>query len=261
CILSLKKGNNLRMKKISFALISDVFFFTLCAFLIGFTAVRFYTKNVTTALIIAVGGALAIGVIAFFILLSKRRKKMILSLGESEKKSLSLHLSVCTQNAVFKLFLSALDGTYVEGNRLQDENTLYFFNFKLSPISPDDIAEVIKTETNKAKCVFCCEVSPAALSFAEDFSITVVCIAQIYAMLKDKKLLPEKYALGNVKKPSVFKKIKKRFNRKLCPSLFFCGISLLFFSFFTFYPVYYTVFGGILLALSAVSVLIGKPTN
>lgn len=247
------------MRKINFALIADVFFFTVCAFLICFTAVRFYTKNVATALILAAGAAAASGIISFFILLSKRKKKLVLSLGESERKSLSLHLSVCSQTAVNKLFLNALDGAYVAGNRLQDEQTTYFFNFKLSPVSPDDIAEIIKFETEKKKCLFCCDISPAALSFAEDFLIEINCIPQIYVMLKDKKLLPEKYALGNVKKPSVLKKIKKRFNRKLCPSLFFCGLTLLFFSFFTFYPVYYTVFGGLLLALSAVSVLIEKP--
>lgn len=247
------------MKRINFALISDVIFVILCAFAVCFTAIRFYTKNAVTALVIAIGTAAAAGICAFFILLAKRRKRMIVSLGESEKKSLSLHLSVCSHASVLNLFKNALDGTYTEGNRLYDENFAYFFNFKLSPISPDDIAEIIKADTDCGKCVFCCEASPSALSFAEDFSIKVVTIAEIYALLKDKKLLPEKYALGNVKKTGVFKRIKKRFSRRLCPPLFFCGLSLLFFSFFTYYPVYYTVFGGLLMALSAVSLLISQP--
>lgn len=244
------------MKRLNFALISDVVFFTLCAFILSFTLIRYYTKNAITALIAAIGCALICGVIAFFILYTKRKKTLILSLGESERKSLSLHLSVCGVNYLNDLFESALDGTYVAGNRLQSKERLYFFNFKLSPLSPDDIAEIIKVDSVKGKCVFCCESSPAALSLAEDFGIKVTQINEIYALLKDKKLLPEKYALGNVKKPNVFKRIKKRFNRKLCPPLFFCGLSLLFFSFFTFYPVYYMVFGGMLLALSAVSILI-----
>ena len=43
------------MKKINFALISDVFFFALCAFILSFTAIRFYFKNVATALVCAAG--------------------------------------------------------------------------------------------------------------------------------------------------------------------------------------------------------------
>ncbi|MDE6557519.1 MAG: hypothetical protein K2K39_00270 [Clostridia bacterium] len=244
------------MKRLNFALVSDVIFFTLCAFILSFTLIRFYTKSAITALIAAIGCALICGIIAFFILYQKRKKTLLLSLGESERKSLSLHLSVCSTAYLNDLFENALIGTYIGGNHLQSAENIYFFNFKLSPISPDDIAEIIKFDSAKKKCLYCCEASPAALSLAEDFGIKVTEIAEIYALLKDKKLLPEKYALGNVKKPSFFKRVKKRFNRKLCPPLFFCGLSLLFFSFFTFYPLYYIIFGGALLALSAVSILI-----
>lgn len=248
------------MKKINFALISDVIFFTLCAFILCFTGVRFYTRNALTALIVATGAAAVCGVIAFYVLLSKRKKRLILSLSESEKKSLSLHLSVCGEEYLLNLFENALDGTYVRGKRLQDDENVYFFNFKMSPLSSDDIAEVIRKNIKKRKHVYCCEISPAALSLAEDFSIQIVTVAEIYALLKDKKLLPEKYALGNVKKPNFFKRIKKRFNRKLCPPLFFSGLALLFFSFFTFYPLYYIIFGGLLMTLSAVSILISQPS-
>ncbi|MDE7380422.1 MAG: hypothetical protein K2N14_05145, partial [Clostridia bacterium] len=175
---------------------------------------------------------------------------------ECEKQPLALQLSVCSHSYVHDLFLMALEGAYFGFNRIEDDDYIYFFNFNLSPLSPDAIAEIIKVETDKKKCVFCCEASLSALSFAEDFNITILNIAHVYALLKDKNLLPEKYALGNAKKPNIFKRIKKRFNRKLCPPLFFCGLSLLFFSFFTYYPVYYVVFGGLLLILSAASILI-----
>ena len=248
------------MKKINFALISDALFFTLCAFILSFTAVRFYLKSALTALIIAIGCAAAVLIISLFALISRRKKRLLASIGESEKKSLSLHLSVCTPTNVKNLFKNAFDGTYIEGNRLQDEENIYFFNFKLSPLSADDIAAVIRDESEKKKHVYCCEISSAAQSLAEDFQITVKTIAHVYALLKDNNLLPEKYALGNVKKPNFFKKIKRRFNRKIAAPLFFCGLTLLFFSFFVSFPVYYTVVGGILLVLSAVSVLISQPS-
>lgn len=246
------------MKKINFALVSDVLFFTLCAFIISFTAIRFYVHKAVTALVSACGIALAVGVIAFFVLYAKRKKFLIASLGDSEKKSLSLHLSTCNAGAIKSLFIKALDGSFVLNNRLQDEKEEFFFNFKMSPLSPDDIADVIRADADKPKRIFCCEISPAALSLAEDFSIKITTVPEIYALLKERKLLPEKYALGDIKKPNFFKRVKKRFNRKLCLPLFLCGFTLLFYSFFTFYPIYYTVAGGILLALSAASVLISQ---
>lgn len=248
------------MKKINFALVSDVIFFTLCAFILCFTGVRYYTKNAQTALIVAIGTALSCGLIAFYILLARRKKQLILSLSENEKKSLSLHLSVCGEEYILNLFENALEGTYARGNRLQDNENVYFFNFKMSPLSSDDIAEIIRFKSQKQKNIYCCEIAPAALSLAEDFSIKVVTVAEIYALLKDNNLLPEKYALGNVKKPNILKRIKKRFNRKICAPLFFSGLTLLFFSFFTFYPLYYIVFGGLLTGLSAICVLIAQPS-
>lgn len=248
------------MKKINFALVSDVLFFTICSFILTFTAVRYYLKSAYSALIAAIGGAVCTAMLSFVVLFSHRKKKLNNFLSESEKKSLSLHLSVSNKNDVEQLFLTALNATYAEGNCISDDERLYFLNFKMSPLSADDIAQIIKAQTPLKKCVFACDITPDALSLAYDFEIEVKLIGDIYALLKDKNLLPEKYALGKVKQKGFFHKIKKRFNRKLCPPLFLCGLSLLAFSFFTFYPVYYIAFGGALLVLSAISLLISQPS-
>lgn len=246
------------MKRVNFALISDVLFFALCSFLISFTAIRFYTKKASLSLVLALLTALAVGVLCFFALYAKRSKRLAAMLGENEKKSLSLHLSVCSSAYIRDLFLKALDGAYTEDNRISDEERDYFFNFRMSPVSSDDVAEIIKADSLKIKCLFCCKIAPDALSLAKDFSIEVKTVGDVYVLLKDKNLLPEKYALGEVKKPKFFTRLKSRFTRKLCPSLFFGGMTLLFFSFFTFYPVYYIVMGAILTALSAISLIFGQ---
>ncbi len=240
------------MKKINFALISDVFFFTLCAFFISFTAVRYFFKSAVTAAIVGAGFAAAVCLITLFTLIKKRERLIVLTLGESERKSLSLHLSTLSESAVLNLFEKALDGTYPVGNHLESDETEYRFDFKMSPVNPDDIARIIRGRCQKKIELYCCGVSPEALSLAEDFSVKVVCVAEIYSILKDKDLLPEKYALGEVKKHGFLSKVKKRFNRRLCPSLFFSGFFLLFFSFFTFYPLWYVIAGSVLTLLSAV---------
>lgn len=243
------------MKKVNLALVSDVFFFTLCAFVVSFTAVRYFVKSAATAAIAAAGIAAAVCLITLFALMKKRERRIMLTLGENEKKSLALHLSTLSENAVLELFEKALDGAYIGGNRLTDETSEYFFNFKMSPVNADDIACLIRGRGQKNAVLYCCSLSPEAASLAEDFSVRVVCVAEIYALLKDKGLLPEKYALGEVKKPNLFKRIKKRFTRRLFPSLFFSGFFLIFFSFFTFYPAWYIASGSALMVLSALCLL------
>lgn len=246
------------VKRFSFALFSDLIFIIFCTFFVGFSITRFFFPSAAAALIVSAALSLGVGVLSFFALAKRRRKKAMLLLGENEKKSLSLHLSVCGNAKIKSLFTSALDGAYAAGNGLEDEQNAYYFNFKMAPLSSDDVAAVIRDDTPKAKRIFCNYIAPDAFSLAEDFSIKVSPIGEIYAMLKEKNLLPEKYALGEVKKKGLLKRVKLRFNRRLCPSLFFSGFTLLMFSFFTFYPVYYVVSGAILMVLSAVSLLIGS---
>lgn len=249
------------MKKISFALISDSIFVALCAFLLGFTLIRFYVKSAVFALVMAIVAALFFGGLAFALLYRKRKKKLIYFLNSREKKTLTLHLSVSGEKYVSDLFKKALDGTYAVGNRLEDSENAYFFYFSISPLSPDNVAETIKCGTEKRKIIYCCIAGAEAENLASDFDVKIIQIGEVYELLKEKNLLPEKYACGEIKKQSAWKTIKKRFNRKLCPSLFYCGLSLLFFSFFTFYKIYYIVFGGLLLILAAVSLLISQPNS
>lgn len=251
-IYSVKFVNKFRMKKINLALISDVLFYTLCAFIIAFTAIRFYVKSALTAALISAGIAAASASIAAFFLVVKRKKRLLLSLDESEKKSLSLHLSINGEKYLNDLFKRAFDGAYMAGNALLDGENRYFFNFKMSPLSADDVAQVIRKKCDRQKVILCCEADPSALSLAEDFSVKIMTTEQVYILLKEKGLLPEKYALGKIKKAGILKRIKARFNRKLCASLFFSGFFLLFYSYFTFFPVYYIVAGTILMVLSAV---------
>lgn len=247
------------MKKINLALISDSLFSALCAFLISFTAVRFYLRSSLSALFIAIAFSLLCGSLCFAALLSKRKKLLLYTSNAREKKTLALHLSVCSENYVSKLFEKALEGTYPVGNRLEDEENAYFFKFTLSPLSPDDVADCVKYSVEKHKQIFCCEAGAESQSLAAEFGIQIKTIGEIYELLRLKNLLPEKYACGEIKKKTAWQSIKKRFNRKLCPSLFLCGLSLLFFSFFTLFKIYYIVFGGLLLTLAAVSLLFNQP--
>lgn len=250
--------NNQSMKKINFALISDSVFVALCTFLLGFTLIRFYLKSAVTALVLAIVFALLSGIAAFYVMYLKRAKKLLMTVNAREKKNLALHLSVSSENYVADLLCKALNAVPTAHNRLEDDENAYFFFFTLSPLSPDDVASCIKSGSEKHKNILCCTACAESDELAKDFNIQIKQISEVYELLKAQNLLPEKYVCGEIKKVSVWRKIKLRFNRRLCPSLFLCGLSLLFFSFFTFYRIYYIVCGGLLLTLSAVSLMFGE---
>jgi hypothetical protein len=185
----------------------------------------------------------------------KSLKKRLSAKDEALKQKLSLHLSLSNKNEVISIF-STLFSAEKHGENLQNEEHFYFVNFHLKPLSPDDIAQPIMFSTPKNKVILCNFISEEAKQLADNFSIKVIELDELYLMLKNNQLLPEKFIFEGVKKPSVFKKIKSRFNRKLSLPLFWSGLSLTLFSFVTFFPIYYIISGGLLLILSAVSLVI-----
>jgi hypothetical protein len=245
------------MQKINLPLILDTFFCTICAFLFFFTLIRYYTKQAVISLLIAIVCALVVGVVAFIYISKKSLKKKLSAKDEATKQKLSLHLSLSDKDEIIDIFSTLFCGEKV-GENIQNEDNIYFLIFCLKPLSPDDITSPIKFDTTKNKVVLCNFISDETRQLADNFSIKIIELNELYLMLKAKQLLPEKFIFEGVKKVGFFRKIKGRFNRKLSLPLFGCGLTLTLFSFITFFPIYYIITGGILLILSAVSLVIGK---
>ena len=248
------------MRRINLPLVLDTAFAGICAFLLFFTAIRYYTKSVVIALVFAICACLLFGCLAFVYISRKQNKKLLISKDEKHKKLLSLHLSLSSDEYVSKLFEKCIksqeNNTQIKGGKIYADDKVYFFDFKMQPISEDDVAKVIKFKCEKSKVIFCSRISPDAAVLCENFLIEIKNIDYVYDLLKQKELLPEKYVYEGANKISFFKRIKARFSRKLCAPLFWSGTALLAMSFFTFFPIYYIVSGGIMLILSATSLVI-----
>ena len=247
------------MRRINLPLILDTFFAGLCAFLLFFTAIRYYTRNAYVALAFAVCACLLFGSLSFLYISKKQNKKLLLSRDEKQKKLLSLHLSLSTDDYICGLFEKCFDAQQkpqIKGSKIHTDEAVYFFIFKMQPLNEDDVAEVIKFKSDKKKIIFCCRQSAEAAMLCENCLIETQCIDYVYGLLKEKELLPEKYVYEGAKKISFFKRVKARFSRKLCAPLFWSGAALMFLSYFTFFPVYYIISGGIMLILSAVTLVI-----
>lgn len=246
------------MRRLNLPLILDTIFAALCAFLLFFTAMRYYTKSAAIALTFAIFACILFGALSFLYISKKQNKKLLLSRDEKNKKLLSLHLSLSSDEYICGLFEKCLsDGseTEIKGGKIFTADSVYFFNFKMQPLSEDDIAKIIRYSSDNKKIIFCSKISAEAALLCENFLIEIRNIDGVYKLLKENGLLPEKYVYEGAKKISVFKKIKARFNRKLSAPLFWSGAGLLFLSYFTFFPVYYIISGGIMLILSAVALV------
>ena len=248
------------MRRINLPLILDTLFIAVCAFLLFFTALRYYTGNAYIALSFAVCAGLLFGGLSFLYISQRQNKKLLISRDEKQKKLLSLHLSLSSDEYICELFEKCLQPeegkAKIKGGKVYSGENVYFFDFKMQPLTEDDVAKIIKFKCDGKKIIYCCKCSPEAAALAENFLIEIENINRIYYILKEKKLLPEKYVYEGAKKISTWKLIKSRFSRKICAPLFWSGAALLALSYFTFFPVYYIVSGGIMLILSAVALVI-----
>lgn len=246
------------MRRINLPLIFDSFFAALCAFLLFFTAMRYYTESAAWGLAFGICAFFLFGALAFLYIRKKQNKKLILARDEKNKTLLELHLSLLPDKDVTPLLLQLIGGGEVEGKNIVTENEVYFFDFCLKQLSPDDIAGVIKFPTQKNKIIFCNGISAEAKELAENFAIEYRTSDRLYFEMKNKGLLPQKFVFDGPKRQGILKRIRARFNRKLTAQLFWSGLCLLVFSFFTFFPLYYIVSGGVLITLSAVCLVFGK---
>ena len=244
------------MKRLNLPLILDTLFAAICAFLLFFTALRFYTKNPVIGLIFGIVAALLFGALGFVYISTKQNKSLLLSHNEKQKKLLALHLTLSSDSYVISLFSKCLENSEICGKRVICGGVSYFFNFKMQYLSEDDVALIIKEDVPEKKAVYCVKIAPDALILAENFDIKIIKINEVYELLKSKELLPEKYIYEDKKRDNIFKRIRARFTRKLCAPLFWSGLALLALSYFTFFPIYYIVSGGLMLILSACALVL-----
>lgn len=244
------------MKRLNLPLILDTLFAAVCAFLLFFTAIRYYTKSAVIGLIFGVTAGVLFGTLACLYISGKQNKSLLISKDEKQKKLLALHLSLSRDDDIKNLFKKSFgEEAKIRGKRVICGGVSHFFNFKMQPLSEDDVARVIKFKCDGEKKVYCVKCSPEAAVLANNFSIEIAGIDEVFSSLKKDELLPEKYVYEEPKKPNLFKRIKARFSRKLCAPLFWSGAGLLALSYFTFFPIYYIVSGGIMIILSAVALV------
>lgn len=247
------------MKRLNIALVSDTLFAGIAAFLLFFTAVRYYTRNAAIALAFGIAAFFLFGALGYVYISGKLNKKLLSSRNERQKKLLSLHLSLSSDDYIKNLLKKMLgDDARICGKKITLNGTANFFDFKMQPLGEDDIARVIKYRFGGKKKIYCTGVSPQAEELARNFTIEIACIDEVYKELESKNLLPEKYVYEGAPVRGMTQRIRERFKRKLAAPLFWSGAALMGLSYFTFFPLYYIISGSVLLILSLAALFFGQ---
>lgn len=238
-------------------LIADATFAAVCAFLLFFTLIRYYF-GAGAGLAAGICAGLAAGVGAFCYIKAKQKKSSDLALCEAEAQKLAMHLAMLEPDKSLELFARGLDDVQVCDGRAECENKVYFANFSPEAAGMNDLLPAVRYNTEKKKYFACCRATADCADFAAGAGITIISGGEIYSLLKEKNALPEHYLYSGKAGTKFFARIKARFSRKICLPAFWSGCALLFFSYFTYFPVYYIVMGSLLLLLCGVAAVFGK---
>lgn len=188
----------------------------------------------------------------FGLFLIKRRKKSYLKRrDEEEKNKLMLHLTLLSDRETLRLLSSTLPAPFTEENAtVKRENKRYIPLFTMQPVSADEIVRLVKKYESENVVLWVNELTTEAKGIADKLNVEVLSGKEVYLALKQAELLPEHYRLEEKSKRTPRERAERYFAKGNSRSFFWCGVGLLFLSFFTFFPTYYVISGSILILLS-----------
>lgn len=246
------------MKKNIIPAVLDVIFVFTATLAAGFTVLRFYLKSFWGALI---PGILLALLTALLFRSVSRRKDVAYSLKAADSARMDEVINtLCLMtdkelNSFFKSLFEKMRLPFKieeSGLYLTEINAEVRFCLTFSKVYEGMITDLYKrTERGRRLIVVGSAFSEEVLQLTSRFAdrIRLVDGANLYLTLKRFELFPE------VKDTPLPKKQRLNlpralFNKKRAKQYFLYGLTLEFFSFFVFYPVYYVCFGAALILLS-----------
>ena len=205
--------------------------------------------------------------ISGIVFIAKVRKYKNYLLENKDKKALEkmvASLEIMPDNEVIALLFDILTKAKIEckiqNNYLKSENCYYLFDF--SYCTPrEKIANALKEHKNANLVFFCIKLSEEASLICSTFKsrLKIVTAEGLFCIMRKCNFSFEEQ---NQIKPPKFEKLKKACNKIFTKkrALVFALISatLLLFSSFVFYPLYYKVWSLVLIILSIVCLAFGK---
>lgn len=242
------------------AFISDLIFAFFVAFLC--TLLFFRTSNIPllpSILLATVCGGLT--ACAIFALLQRKRKTVFLKRSdEAKKERLLFHLACLSDEEKTDFFLTRMGENVQHFSNLSLTNgeQLFLLRFSFAPVNADEVAAITRLSATKEKILLCGKIEDNAYALAEKMRIRILTGNEVYALLKDKDALPERY-LGDEDSASKRKRhIELWFSRKNAKPFLVAATLTLLTAFVSPFPYYYFVFGGVMLLTSVFIRIFGR---
>ena len=240
-----------------FAVITDSILAAICTFVLLFTVIRYYTKNIALGLATGIAMAVLCGILTFVRLHSKRGKALAAGKKLKRRQAFKLYLCTADADATNKLIADVTGGAITERG-ITTEDRIYITLFTPMPLSSNEICRAAAANSGLKKTIVCNEADDDAIQFAKAADIGLMFSDEIFEKLDRTDSLPGLNVAGVGTGARIRQKLKGAIKRSNAIKLFWCGVWLTAFSYFTFFPVYYIVAGGLILILAAVCLIFGR---
>ncbi|MBQ7407939.1 MAG: hypothetical protein IJW13_01515 [Clostridia bacterium] len=254
------------MKKFSLPVFTDAFLISAISFFIF--VILLTPLNVSALIKFLIAFLISLGV-SFLIITVKVKKQNALFLKTEDDriyKKLMHTLEIMPDNEAIDLLIKVFNKfntPITKGKKsLKGNNFICFFNFDYST-SRQTLASFLKKAYKKNIIIFCNKLSDECNELTTIYpkKICVINGKRLFLILKEKDLLPEELMKENqgIKlKQKILNALNKLLTKKRARNLTLLGLSLLAFSYFTFYPRYYRIYSLILLIFALICLIFGK---
>ena len=223
-----------------------VFFTTL--FLFRYLQIRLFPAIILSSIC---GGLSACATAAW--LQNKRKSVFLKRSDEAQKEKLLFHLACISNAEKMNFFLDRLTQTKPLNHiRLCDEAQMYWLRFTFQPVNADEIVQLHRYKTDKEKVLLCNKIEDQAYALAQRFQIRVLTGNEVYAMLKERNALPEKYPHEQTSENKRQHRLQLWFSRKNAKPFLTVATLTLLTAIVSPFPRYYLIFGFAMLTTSVV---------
>jgi len=252
------------MKKNLLPTIFDTVFVFLASFIVVFAVIRFYSE---LWLALLFGLIIAFMITVLFRMLANRKSARYALKKEDAKKMENVLNTLClmTTDELNTFFISLFDKMKLpyafdgDAITLTDTNTVVRYYFTFSKAYEGRIIEFYKkTDAGQKLLVVGREFSEETIGLTPRFAgrIRLLDGTNLYLTMKRFEIFPTLKTELKTEKQAV-NLPKALFSKRRAKQFFLYGLTLQFFSFFVYYPVYYICFGSALMIFSVLCFFFG----
>ncbi len=247
------------MKNFKASIFFDCFFIFISAFFFSFAIIRYNRVNFTPSLIFSVLIALVLSLSYLIFIILKKQSAFYKEEEINRINSLLTELCFMGEDALLELFYKfykkqGLNAEIInDAIILKDIKSQVFISFTFEKTTAKDIINFYKnTKKGYKTVVLANDYTEEGKNLLSSFAIRIKLFSlnDVYSSLKKENLLPQITVSKNVSIKNRKEKLKGFFVKSNSKKPLFYGIVILLLAPFSFYPIYYIVFGCLLLTLS-----------